>query len=91
MQPQTNPKPGNTLNGASRGVDVVIDPYGALGIVALRDWPLRSAATTELFIFTGRVQDRRAVEGAGPYSAHSIAQCGNGRGTGSEAAGKFTK
>ena len=65
MQPQTNPKPGNTLNGASRRVDVVIDPYGALGIVALRDWPLRSAATT------GGVGHRllREAAGAGNFFA----------------------
>ena len=40
------PLRGSGDRGASRRVDVVIDPYGALRIVALRDWPLRSAATT---------------------------------------------
>ena len=37
MQPPTNPKTGGARNGAARRVDEVIDPYGALGIVALRD------------------------------------------------------
>ena len=37
MQPLTNPKPGNTLNGASRLAAEVSGHYGALRIVALRD------------------------------------------------------
>ena len=46
MQPLTNPKPGNTLNGASRLAAEVSGHYGALRIVALRDGLMWSSTPT---------------------------------------------
>ncbi len=67
MQPQTNPKPGNTRNGASRRVDEVIDPYGALRIVVLRD---------------GRMGDAKLVPWESCATAGGVFHCRGAKNTG---------
>ena len=63
MQPLTNPKPGNTLNGASRLAAEVSGHYGALGIVALRDGSMCDAKLVhwESYFVTLRVQPLRTL------------------------------